>query len=108
MNIFHDFYSRVFEDNHASFMEVVPFHDIAVFTIFQLIFLIVCFGITWIPRVGVLFPLSVFVLVLIRQYILPKYFQAEYLWELDAAKYEQAPPIPHERALEVLHMYILS
>lgn len=86
-------------------MEMVPFRAIAAFTIFQLVFLVVTFGITWIPRVGVLFPLSVFVLVLIRQYVLPRYFQAEYLWELDAAKYEEAPAIPHERALEV-YIYI--
>lgn len=80
---------KVLEGVHASFVESVPFRKIAVFTIFQLIYLMLCFGITWIPVAGILFPLPFFILISIRQYVLPKYFHPRDLWELDAAEYEE-------------------
>ncbi|XP_051119285.1 boron transporter 4-like isoform X2 [Andrographis paniculata] len=74
---------------HASYVESVPFRCIVAFTIFQFLYLLLCYGVTWIPIAGILFPVPFFVLILIRQYILPKVFDAHYLRELDAAEYEE-------------------
>ncbi|GLU05120.1 hypothetical protein SLE2022_222370 [Rubroshorea leprosula] len=84
---------KVLEDYHATFVETVPFKTIAVFTIFQTAYLLVCFGITWVPIAGVLFPLMIMLLVPVRQYILPKFFKGAHLQDLDAAEYEEAPAL---------------
>lgn len=78
-------WSRVLQDAHASFVEKVPFKIITVFTLFQLIYLVACYAITWIPLAGVLFPVFIMLLVPIRQYFLPRFFEAQHLAELDAA-----------------------
>ncbi|XP_054785106.1 boron transporter 4-like [Prosopis cineraria] len=80
---------KVLEGDHASFVETVPFRAILLFTLFQFVYLLVCFGVTWIPNAGMLFPLPFFLLIIIRQYLLPKLFNPQYLKELDAAEYEQ-------------------
>ncbi|WCJ40630.1 HCO3- transporter family [Euphorbia peplus] len=80
---------KVLEAVHASFVESVPFKYTAIFTLIQLVYLLVCFGVTWIPIAGVLFPLPFFLLIGIRQHILPKLFSPLYLRELDAAEYEE-------------------
>jgi hypothetical protein len=41
----------------------------------------------------VLFPLMIMLLVPVRQYILPKFFKAAHLQDLDAADYEEAPAL---------------
>jgi hypothetical protein len=87
-------YGRVLERVHASFVDLVPFKYIATFTIFQFVYLLVCFGITWIPIAGILFPLPFFILISIRQHILPKLFAAHHLQELDAAEYEEVTGAP--------------
>ncbi|KAB5563960.1 hypothetical protein DKX38_004014 [Salix brachista] len=51
---------RVLEGVHASFVESVPFKYIATFTIFQFVYFLFCFGVTWIPIAGILFPLPFF------------------------------------------------
>ncbi|KAM7471298.1 hypothetical protein LguiA_009481 [Lonicera macranthoides] len=84
---------KVLEDYHASFVETVPFKTIAAFTLFQTVYLLLCFGITWIPIAGVLFPLLIMLLVPVRQYLLPKFFKGAHLQDLDAAEYEEAPAI---------------
>ncbi|KAK4596709.1 hypothetical protein RGQ29_014657 [Quercus rubra] len=84
---------RVLEEYHATFVETVPFKTIAIFTIFQTAYLLVCFGITRVPIAGVLFPLMIMLLVPVRQYILPKFFKAAHLQDLDAAEYEEAPAL---------------
>lgn len=84
---------KVLEDFHATFVETVPFKSIALFTIFQTAYLLVCFGITWVPIAGVLFPLMIMLLVPVRQYILPKFFKGAHLQDLDAAEYEEAPAL---------------
>uniref|UniRef100_A0A0D6QS87 Bicarbonate transporter-like transmembrane domain-containing protein n=1 Tax=Araucaria cunninghamii TaxID=56994 RepID=A0A0D6QS87_ARACU len=81
---------KVFEDVHASFLETVPFKAIAKFTLFQFLYLLVCFGITWIPIAGILFPIPFFLLIPIRQYILPRLFEPQHLSKLDAAEYEES------------------
>ncbi|ERN03269.1 hypothetical protein AMTRI_Chr02g262620 [Amborella trichopoda] len=85
---------KVLEEYHATFVETVPFKAIAFFTIFQLTYLLVCFGMTWIPIAGVLFPLMIMLLVPVRQYLLPKFFKGPHLQDLDAAEYEEAPALP--------------
>ncbi|TYH50676.1 hypothetical protein ES332_D10G222600v1 [Gossypium tomentosum] len=80
---------KVLEGVHASFVESVPFKSILMFTLFQLVYFLVCFGVTWIPVAGILFPLPFFLLISIRQHILPKFFAPEHLRELDAAEYEE-------------------
>ncbi|MBA0831013.1 hypothetical protein Goarm_015505, partial [Gossypium armourianum] len=86
---------KVLEEYHATFVETVPFKTIATFTLFQTIYLLVCFGITWIPLAGVLFPLLIMLLVPVRQYLLPMFFKAVHLQDLDAAEFEEASPIPY-------------
>lgn len=81
--------NRVLEQVHASYIETVPFRHIAGFTIFEFLFLLLCFGVTWIPIAGILFPLPFFFLILVRQHVLPKIILPQYLRELDAAEYEE-------------------
>ncbi|KAK6136579.1 hypothetical protein DH2020_029669 [Rehmannia glutinosa] len=81
--------SLVIEGFHASFVESVPFKYIFMFTLFQLAYLLICFGITWIPIAGILFPLPFFLLISIREHLLPKVFPPNHLQELDAAEYEE-------------------
>jgi hypothetical protein len=87
-------HGRVLERVHASFVDSVPFKYIATFTIFQVVYFLVCFGITWIPIAGILFPLPFFILISIRQHILPKLFATHHLQELDAAEYEEVTGAP--------------
>ncbi|CAM0949522.1 unnamed protein product [Alopecurus aequalis] len=89
---------KVLEEYHTTFVETVPFKTIAMFTLFQTAYLLVCFGITWIPLAGVLFPLMIMFLVPVRQYILPKLFKGAHLNDLDAAEYEESPAIPFNLA----------
>lgn len=91
---------KVLEQQHATFVETVPFKTIAMFTIFQTAYLLVCFGLTWIPIAGVMFPLMIMLLVPVRQYVLPKFFKGAHLYDLDAAEYEEAPALPYNLATE--------
>lgn len=75
-------------------METVPFKTIAVLTIFQTTYLLLCFGLTWVPIAGVLFPLLIMLLVPVRQYLLPMFFKGPHLQDLDAAEYEETPAVP--------------
>lgn len=86
---------KILEGVHASFVESVPFKYIALFTIFQFVYLLICFGITWIPIAGILFPLPFFLLISIREHLLPKFFHPLHLYELDAAEYEEIAGAPH-------------
>ena len=80
-------------------METVPFKTIAIFTIFQTTYLLICFGITWVPIAGVLFPLMIMLLVPVRQYFLPKFFKGAHLQDLDASEYEESPALPFNLAM---------
>eukprot|EP00250_Pteridium_aquilinum_P033316 c5445_g1_i1 orf=831-2828(+) len=90
---------KVLEHAHASFVETVPFKTITIFTIMQFVYLLSCFGITWIPIAGVLFPMLIMLLVPVRQYVLPKFFKGQHLQELDAAEYEEAPALSYDMAM---------
>ncbi|KAH9760807.1 putative boron transporter 7 [Citrus sinensis] len=78
---------------HASFVGLVPYMIIGLFTVFQLVYFLFCFGIAWTPIAGVLFPLPFFFLISIRQYILPKIFHPDHLQELNASEYEEIASI---------------
>lgn len=91
---------KVLKENHVTFIETVPFKSIAAFTLFQTVYLLLCFGLTWIPIAGVLFPLLIMLLVPVRQYLLPKFFKAVHLQDLDAAEYEEAPAISYNLTFE--------
>ncbi|GLT80501.1 hypothetical protein SLA2020_519380 [Shorea laevis] len=80
---------KVLESVHVSFVELVPFNVILTFTLLQFFYLLLCFGVTWIPIAGILFPLPFFLLISIRQHILPKVFHPDHLRVLDAAEYEE-------------------
>ncbi|CAN0900289.1 Boron transporter 4, partial [Linum grandiflorum] len=80
---------KILEKPHASFVETVPFKEISKFTTFQLIYFLICFGVTWIPIAGILFPLPFFFLISIREKMLPKYFQPLHLKEMDGVEYEE-------------------
>ncbi|KAJ7973111.1 Boron transporter like [Quillaja saponaria] len=89
---------KVLEEYHATFVEIVPFKTIAIFTIFQTTYLLICFGLTWVPIAGLMFPLMIMILVPVRQYFLPKFFKGPHLQDLDAAEYEEAPALPFNLA----------
>ncbi|XP_034699573.1 boron transporter 4-like [Vitis riparia] len=92
---------KVLEGVHASFVESVPFKYIFMFTLFQFVYLLVCFGVTWIPIAGILFPLPFFLLITIRQHVLPKLFHPHDLQELDAAEYEEIAGVwSHSRSFK--------
>ncbi|KAK7337566.1 hypothetical protein VNO77_18148 [Canavalia gladiata] len=91
---------KVLEDYHATFVETVPFKTIATFTIFQTVYLLVCFGLTWVPIAGVMFPLMIMLLVPVRQYLLPKFFKGAHLQDLDAAAYEEQTALPFNIATQ--------
>nr|XP_043606822.1 probable boron transporter 6 [Erigeron canadensis] len=80
---------KVLESLHASYVESVPFKYITMFTMFQLVYFLICYGITWIPTGGILFPLPFFLLIPIREHLLPRMFPPEHLQELDASEYEE-------------------
>lgn len=99
MNKFHFLFTcRVLEDYHATFVETVPFKTIATFTLFQTVYLLICFGLTWVPIAGVMFPLMIMLLVPVRQYFLPKFFKGAHLQDLDAAEYEEQIALPFNLA----------
>ena len=103
-------FTRVMEEHHAAFIETVPFKTVAMFTLFQTAYLLLCFGLTWIPIAGVLFPLLIMLLIPVRQYFLPKFFKGAHLQELDAAAYEEAPAISFNLSFDVgsLNHYQIS
>ncbi|XP_027920098.1 boron transporter 1-like isoform X4 [Vigna unguiculata] len=91
---------KVLEKHHAAFIETVPFKTVAMFTLFQTAYLLLCFGLTWIPIAGVLFPMLIMLLIPVRQYFLPKFFKGAHLQELDAAAYEEAPVVSFNLSFE--------
>ncbi|KAE8698349.1 putative boron transporter 5 [Hibiscus syriacus] len=91
---------KVLETLHASYLESVPFNAILLFTAFQIVYLLICFGVTWIPLAGILFPVPFILLIGIRQHVLPKLFHPEHLQELDASEYEEIIGTPRRASLQ--------
>ncbi|XP_010519936.1 PREDICTED: probable boron transporter 6 [Tarenaya hassleriana] len=93
---------KVLQGVHASFVELVPYRVIVAFTLFiihsvfggQPLYFLVCYGMTWIPMAGIFFPVLFFLLITIRQHVLPKVFEPEYLQVLDASEYEEVVAAP--------------
>lgn len=96
---------RVLESLHASYVESVPFKYITMFTVFQVVYFLICYGITWIPTGGILFPLPFFLLIPIREHLLPKLFPHQHLQELDASEYEEyiGRPVQSMSLSRVIH-----
>nr|KYP36569.1 Boron transporter-like protein 2 [Cajanus cajan] len=92
---------KILEGSHASFVETVPFKTIASFTALQMVYFLVCFGVTWVPIGGILFPVPFFLLVPIREHLLPKLFKPSHLQELDASEYEEIVGAPHGSRMEL-------
>jgi len=97
---------RILEGSHASFVEAVPFKTIAAFTVLQIAYFLICFGVTWIPIAGILFPVPFFLLIFIRERLLPKIFKPDHLQELDASGYEEIAGAPH--ALRMVRMIMCA
>ena len=76
-------------------MESVPFKTIAIFTILQIVYFLICYGVQLIPIGGILFPLPFFLLISIREHLLPRIFNPIDLQELDAAEYEEILGVPN-------------
>ncbi|ESW09046.1 hypothetical protein PHAVU_009G095800 [Phaseolus vulgaris] len=91
---------KILEGSHASFVEVVPFKTIAAFTGLQLAYFLICYGVTWIPIFGILFPVPFFLLIVIRERLLPKMFKRNHLQELDASGYEEIAGTPHSYLMD--------
>ncbi|XP_028799179.1 probable boron transporter 7 [Neltuma alba] len=87
---------KILEGDHASFVESVSFKTIALFTLMQCLYFLFCFGVTWIPIGGVLFPLPFFLLIVIREHVLPKIFSNGDLQELDSSEYEEVAGAPKD------------
>ncbi|CAI8605881.1 unnamed protein product [Vicia faba] len=85
---------KVLEGTHSSFVETVPFKTIAGFTALQLLYFFLCYGLTWIPIGGILFPVPFFLLIMLREKLLPRLFKASHLQELDASEYEEIVGAP--------------
>lgn len=73
----------------------------------QLVYFLICFGVTWIPIAGILFPVLFFLLIAIREHVLPKFFPSEYLKELDAAEYEEIAGVPKVNYFSYLYCTLL-
>ncbi|KAJ4718304.1 putative Boron transporter [Melia azedarach] len=91
---------KVLEKAHASFVESVPYKYIVIFTLFQFVYPLICYGVTWIPIAGILFPLPFFLLITIQQYLLPKLLPLHHLRQLDAAEYDEITGSP-QRSLSI-------
>ncbi|CAL9227715.1 unnamed protein product [Arabidopsis halleri] len=89
---------KVLEGLHASFVEIVPYKSIVMFTLFQLLYFLICYGVTWIPVGGILFPLPFFILIALRQYILPRLFDPSHLQVLDSSEYEEMVGAPQRNS----------
>ena len=75
------------------YIREVPKFEIFKFTIMQLVFVGIIYGITWTPA-AISFPVFIVLLVPFRYFILPKLFPSEYLKLLD-----------HESSEGFIHFY---
>lgn len=87
---------RVLEASHSSYVETVPYKAIILFTLLQCLYFALCFGVTWVPVGGILFPLPFFLLIVIRERVLPRIFSAHDLQELDSSEYDEVAGHPAE------------
>lgn len=78
--------------------QLVPYRVVVRFTLLQLVYLLGVWALTTFAGVaGIAFPLPIMALVPVRQFVLPRLFDRTDLRQLDAAEYEEAPPVPDRR-----------
>lgn len=84
-------------------LQLVPHRVVVRFTLLQLVYLLGVWALTtWAGIAGIAFPLPIMALVPLRQFVLPRLFDRAHLSQLDAAEYEEAPPVPNKlRAAQV-------
>ena len=79
-------------------LSTVPHAPLRAFTLLQVACLVALYAWTWIPLGGVFFPVLLMGLVPVRAAVLPRWFSAAALRDLDAADFEEAaparPPLP--------------
>jgi len=65
---------------------------------------------TWIPMAGIFFPALFFLLISIREHLLPKLFDMQHLQVLDASDYEEivAAPIQHSSFAYRVNLWSLN
>lgn len=89
----------VMQREHAAYLQCVPWPAVVRFTLLQLVYLLGVWALTtWAGVAGVAFPLPIMALVPLRQYVLPRLFDRTALAQLDAASWDEAPPVPDRRA----------
>ncbi|XP_019087302.1 PREDICTED: probable boron transporter 7 [Camelina sativa] len=65
---------------------------------YMLLYFLICYGVTWIPVGGILFPFPFFILIALRQHILPKLFDPSHLQVLDSSEYEEMVGAPQRNS----------
>lgn len=79
----------------ACMLQLVPYKVVVSFTLLQLVYLLSVWALTtWAGVAGISFPIPIMALVPLRQFVLPRVFDRTHLSQLDAAQYEEAPPVP--------------
>ncbi|CAA6675016.1 unnamed protein product [Spirodela intermedia] len=79
---------KVLDEYHATFVETVPFRTIAIFTLFQAAYLLVCLE-------------SLGFLSLVQTIYHAQTLQGVHLTDLDAAEYEESPALAYNTATDV-------
>ncbi|WIA30064.1 hypothetical protein OEZ86_000159 [Tetradesmus obliquus] len=98
----------VLQQEHAAYLQLVPFRVVVRFTLLQLALLLGVWAlVTWAGIAGIAFPLPIMALVPLRQYVLPLLFDKKHLASLDAAAYEEAPGIA-DRLAAAQELYALG
>ena len=88
--------------HHAVYLESVEFRRIVLFTVIQIVLLLVIWAITvWTGLIGISFPLLIMALVPFRIYVLPKIFTESELRDLDSSEVEELPAGIHNPALVI-------
>ncbi|WIA09994.1 hypothetical protein OEZ85_010206 [Tetradesmus obliquus] len=99
---------KVLQQEHAAYLQLVPFRVVVRFTALQLALLLGVWAlVTWAGIAGISFPLPIMALVPLRQYVLPLLFDRKHLASLDAAAYEEAPGIA-DRLAAAQELYALG
>lgn len=101
--IFTDSRKRIscLEQEHSSYIEKIKFKTIVAFTTLQIVFIGGIYAVTWAGIAGVLFPVPILCMVPFRQYILPKFFDAEDLELLDKFEEEKMISKTHDEAVHI-------
>eukprot|EP00051_Salpingoeca_urceolata_P033232 m.19750 g.19750 ORF g.19750 m.19750 type:complete len:623 (-) comp6007_c0_seq1:53-1921(-) len=86
-------------DETPIYVETVPYPVIVKYTVLQLVALAIVYGVTWAGVAGVSFPLFIMALVPLRQYVLPRFFDADHLADLDSS-HDIEEVLEHDRDVQ--------